>query len=201
VLCTVEVVSHLSDVELYNRARFLTTMAWLPPNAEAAPNLKFIQFVSAGVNHVAQHPIYTDSKIPLLSANGIHGPQIAEWVILMDLVHGHKFLELYELQKQKQWNQKAGMDVRDNPGKTVGILGYGSIGRQGESSFLLSSLFMRVLLSYTPFCPRICRHRFEMIQRWGRAFVSKQLSWIDEVLISFHYGLRERFTRTLHLGK
>jgi lactate dehydrogenase-like 2-hydroxyacid dehydrogenase len=112
---------------------------WLPTNGKAAPNLNFIQFFSAGTNHVAQHPIYTDSKIPLCSANGVHGPQIAEWVIMMDLVHSHKFPKLYDLQKEKTWNQKAGMDIRDRVGKRVGILGYGSIGRQGMFVLIFSS--------------------------------------------------------------
>jgi phosphoglycerate dehydrogenase-like enzyme len=93
--------------------------------------VKLIQFVSAGTNHILQHPIYTDSKIPLCSANGVHGPQIAEWVIMMELVHSHQFPKLYELQKEKTWRQSAGMDVSDRVGKKVGILGYGSIGRQG----------------------------------------------------------------------
>jgi lactate dehydrogenase-like 2-hydroxyacid dehydrogenase len=112
---------------------------WLPENGKAAPSLKFIQFFSAGTNHVAQHPIYTDSKIPLCSANGVHGPQIAEWVIMMDLVHSHKFPKLYDLQKEKTWNQKAGMDISDRVGKRVGILGYGSIGRQGMFVLIFSS--------------------------------------------------------------
>ncbi|CAI6272309.1 unnamed protein product [Periconia digitata] len=116
--------------ELYQRANYLTTFTWLPPNASEVPDLKFIQFLSAGVNHIANHPIYTDSKIPLLSANGVHGPQIAEWVVMMYLVHNHKYVALYEQQKQKLWKPETGKDVTDSPGKTVGILGYGSIGRQ-----------------------------------------------------------------------
>jgi hypothetical protein len=49
----------------------------------------------------------------------------------MELVHSHHFPKLYDLQKEKTWNQRAGMDVSDRVGKRVGILGYGSIGRQG----------------------------------------------------------------------
>lgn len=119
--------------DLLSRASYLATLFWLPPDAEAIPNIKLIQFFSAGINHYAKHPIWTDSKIPLCSANGVHGPQISEWVIMMDLVRSHNFPQLYDLQKEKTWRQKAGANVSDRVGKRVGILGYGSIGRQGES--------------------------------------------------------------------
>lgn len=116
--------------DILARTSYHATLMWLPANAKALPKVNLIQFFSAGTNHVAQHPIYTDSKIPLCSANGVHGPQIAEWVIMMDLVHSHQFPKLYDLQKDKTWNQRAGSDVSDRVGKRVGILGYGSIGRQ-----------------------------------------------------------------------
>jgi phosphoglycerate dehydrogenase-like enzyme len=112
----------------------------LPPTAKSIPKAKLIQFFSAGTNHIAQHPIYTDSKIPLCSANGVHGPQIAEWVIMMDLVQSHVFPKLYDAQKEKKWKQSEGMKVSDRVGKRVGILGYGSIGRQGEFVISLTLL-------------------------------------------------------------
>jgi hypothetical protein len=56
---------------------------------------------------------------------------------MMDLVHSHRLPRLLDLQKEKKWNQKEGMEVSDRVGKRVGILGYGSIGRQGECTHLL----------------------------------------------------------------
>ncbi|KZM22225.1 uncharacterized protein EKO05_0002067 [Ascochyta rabiei] len=112
------------------KASYITTLFWLPKTADEIPKTKLIQFFSAGTNHVANHPIYTDSKVPLCSANGVHGPQIAEWVVMMDLVHSHNFTALYDLQKKQEWNQRAGRNVSDRVGKRVAILGYGSIGRQ-----------------------------------------------------------------------
>jgi hypothetical protein len=55
---------------------------------------------------------------------------------MMDLVHSHKYPRLYDLQKEKKWAQKEGMEVSDRVGKRAGILGYGSIGRQGEFAYL-----------------------------------------------------------------
>ncbi|KAF1359486.1 hypothetical protein EJ07DRAFT_120162 [Lizonia empirigonia] len=112
------------------QASYIATLFWLPKSADDIPKTKLIQFFSAGTNHVANHPIYTDSKIPLCSANGVHGPQIAEWVVMMDLVHSHNYTTLYDNQKKQEWNQRIGMNVSDRVGKRVAILGYGSIGRQ-----------------------------------------------------------------------
>jgi hypothetical protein len=56
---------------------------------------------------------------------------------MMDLMHNHNYRELYELQKKHEWNQAAGMRAVDAVGRRVGVLGYGSIGRQG--TFLIFS--------------------------------------------------------------
>ncbi|KAJ4362828.1 hypothetical protein N0V95_001202 [Ascochyta clinopodiicola] len=123
------IVDGLPD-DLPAKASYIATLFWLPKTADDIPKTKLIQFFSAGTNHVDKHPIYTNSKIPLCSANGVHGPQIAEWVVMMDLVHSHNYTALYELQKKQEWNQGAGKNVSDRVGKRVAILGYGSIGRQ-----------------------------------------------------------------------
>lgn len=59
---------------------------------------------------------------------------------MMDLVHSHSYTKLYENQKRKVWDQKVGMNVSDRVGKRVGILGYGSIGRQGMFDMFLQPL-------------------------------------------------------------
>jgi hypothetical protein len=73
---------------------------------------------------------------------------------MMDLVHSHNYTKLYDNQKKHEWDQKLGMSVSDRVGKRVGILGYGSIGRQG----------MLVIFSYnhsTGFSPE----RLQRIQK------------------------------------
>lgn len=50
------------------------------------------------------------------------------------LVHSHKYKQLYDLQKQRKWGKSGVEDdyhnVRDMVGLRLGVLGYGSIGRQ-----------------------------------------------------------------------
>ncbi|EON64329.1 hypothetical protein W97_03560 [Coniosporium apollinis CBS 100218] len=120
--------------EIYKDKTILVTLSALPPTPEDCPHLELIHFFSAGTNHIANHPIYTDTKITLTTSSGIHGPQIAEWVVMTALVQSHHYNKLYELQKQKRWG-KNDIDgdyhrVRDLVGQRLGVLGYGSIGRQ-----------------------------------------------------------------------
>ncbi|KAG9564155.1 hypothetical protein KCU71_g6217, partial [Aureobasidium melanogenum] len=115
--------------ELWREATVLLTLFALPPKPEDAPLLDFIQLFSAGSNQLSSHPIYTDTDIPIATASGVHGPQIAEWVIMTHLIHTHKYNQLYEAQKEHKW-AKENYRVKDSVGMRVGVLGYGSIGRQ-----------------------------------------------------------------------
>lgn len=60
---------------------------------------------------------------------------------MMNLLHSHSYTKLYDLQQKKEWKQSAGMNVSDRVGKRVGILGYGSIGRQGKFDYFLEISF------------------------------------------------------------
>jgi phosphoglycerate dehydrogenase-like enzyme len=96
--------------------------------------MKLIHLFSAGVDHYAKHPIFTDSDITITTSSGIHGPPISEWILMTTLVASKHYQQLYEGQKEKKWvhNMAQVRAGTDWVGKTVGIAGYGSIGRQGE---------------------------------------------------------------------
>lgn len=99
-------------------------------------SIKVIHTFSAGVDHLVKHPILTDSQIPITTSSGIHGPPIAEWTVMNWLVASRDHLRTYENQKKHHWAgiDEYARDVYDQVGKKVGILGYGSIGRQSMSS-------------------------------------------------------------------
>ncbi|KAL8721997.1 MAG: hypothetical protein Q9225_001433 [Loekoesia sp. 1 TL-2023] len=121
--------------EIFHEATLLVTLSALPPSPEDCPKLELIHFISAGTNHVSNTPIYTDTDIPLTTSSGIHGPQIAEWVFMTMMTSSHYYSLLHRWQKKHEWgNDKAEVrllrSVHDKVGQRLGILGYGSIGRQ-----------------------------------------------------------------------
>lgn len=107
-------------------------------------SIKLIHTLSAGVDHLLTHPILKDSKIPISTSSGIHGPPIAEWTVLNWLAASKGFVRTYENQKQHVWGNvdEYMYGLHDQVGKKVGILGYGSIGRQ---SMLLTASMKRLL--------------------------------------------------------
>ncbi|KAL8900404.1 MAG: hypothetical protein Q9192_001088 [Flavoplaca navasiana] len=122
--------------EIFQDANFLITLSALPPSPQDCPNLELIHFTSAGTNHIANSPIYTSTKIPLTTSSGIHGPQIAEWVLMTMLTSSHHYALLHKWQNDHRWGHedKSGIgllrNLHDKVGQRLGVLGYGSIGRQ-----------------------------------------------------------------------
>ncbi|KAI9680125.1 MAG: hypothetical protein M1817_005142 [Caeruleum heppii] len=117
--------------EVFNSATILATLSALPPNPADCPHLELVHFFSAGTDHVQQSPIYRDTDITLTTSTGIHGPQIAEWVVMTTMSHTHHMKTLLQWQKDKKWGSHRDLGgVRDMVGQRLGILGYGSIGRQ-----------------------------------------------------------------------
>lgn len=123
-------------IETFRSATILNTLSILPSSPKDCPNLRLVQFVSAGIDHIVDQPIYRDTDITLCTTSGIHGPQIAEWVLVTALAHAHRLPMLLDWQREKKWRglQELGT-IRDMVGQRLGVLGYGAIGRQGKNGF------------------------------------------------------------------
>ena len=79
--------------------------------------------------------LYTNSQLPITTVSGIHGPVIGEWVIMTMLVASHKYNLLHDWQKARNYDVSPSgkaffAPIADRVSKRLGILGYGSIGRQ-----------------------------------------------------------------------
>ena len=136
-----------ADAADYSRVDIL--YAGTPPrDLEGAPNLKWVQLHMAGVNGLHDHPLYTNSTLPLVTSSGVHAATIAEYAITMLLALAHRVPRMVEWQAKGMWPPDAQRwplfvptEVR---GATLGIIGYGSIGRE-LARIAKTAFAMRVL--------------------------------------------------------
>ena len=89
-----------------------------------AVNLRWIQVMGTGVNHLFERPSL-GKEVIVTSCRGIHGPQMAELAFLMMLAFNRKFPEVVRNQDRERWERWPGELLWE---KTVGILGMGVIG-------------------------------------------------------------------------
>jgi phosphoglycerate dehydrogenase-like enzyme len=117
----------------YSRTDILYT--GMPPrDLGRAPHLKWVQLHLAGVNGLYDHPLYTDTAIPLTTTSGVHAATIAEYAITVLLALAHRVPRMVEWHAkgawppdEQRWPLFVPTEVR---GATLGIIGYGSIGRE-----------------------------------------------------------------------
>jgi phosphoglycerate dehydrogenase-like enzyme len=96
----------------------------------AAPNLRWIQASSAGVDFLLSTPNLVESEIPVTNTRGAHGPSIAEHVFAMLLTMTRGIPQATEWKAQKYWGRvEAYRTQREIKDSTMGIVGYGAIGR------------------------------------------------------------------------
>jgi len=116
------------------------------PDPNSAPRLRWIQAHSAGVERLLAQPLLSTSEdITLTTTSGIHAPKIAEYTLGMMLAFMLKLPLLLRYQHKAEWpeNQHDIFMAHELRGQTLGIVGYGSIGR--ETARLAKALGMEVL--------------------------------------------------------
>ena len=104
------------------------------PDPEIAPNLRWVQFHSAGVDSYADQALFNQGGVIATSMSGVIAWQIGEYVLMTLLAFGQKLPKLMVNQRNKHWpkgkEKSKGLMPLELRDSTVGILGYGSIGRQ-----------------------------------------------------------------------
>ena len=127
----------VDDVEVLLRG-FLSSEAFDRLLAHA-PGLRWVHSATSGVER-ALTPAALTRDIVVTNARGVFSRPIAEHVLLMILAISRNMPQLLELQRERTWQPLEGRELRD---LTIGIVGYGSLGRAIAS--LASAFGSRVI--------------------------------------------------------
>jgi phosphoglycerate dehydrogenase-like enzyme len=127
---SVELVSEPApDVELFVLAFEFGNE--VPALFKRLPGLKVVQAFSAGVDWLL--PL-TPPGVVVCSAVGVHDASVSEWVVAAILAMRRRLPQFDEMQRRGEWNREiadphANDPIDDLEGKTVLVVGHGSIGR------------------------------------------------------------------------
>lgn len=104
-----------------------------------APDLRWIHIMSAGINHLVSTELMSTRAV-VSNGKGTFSASLGEWVIGAVLYFAKDFRRLIRAQEQGLWEP---YDVVEIAGQTLGIVGYGDIGRAIGTR--ASAMGMRVL--------------------------------------------------------
>jgi phosphoglycerate dehydrogenase-like enzyme len=123
----------VSDIpnEIWSKTDILYTDSVLP-NIELVPRLKWIQFHYTGLDYVADNPLIKKDEIVITTMSGANALQMAEYALTMMLGLSANIKLMMENQLKGYWPDKRWEFFRQHElrGSTVGLVGYGSIGRE-----------------------------------------------------------------------
>ncbi|MBE0565009.1 MAG: D-2-hydroxyacid dehydrogenase [Krumholzibacteria bacterium] len=97
----------------------------------AAPNLRFVQSWSAGVDtYLELAGLKKNDAIVLANMAGVHGPAIAEHVFALLLALTRDLPAYLDAQETATWNRDAGTGLTALAGRTMFVVGMGGIGSE-----------------------------------------------------------------------
>ncbi|NLE84219.1 MAG: D-2-hydroxyacid dehydrogenase [Chloroflexi bacterium] len=124
-------MNKISD-EIWRKTEILLTYGTNLPTVEKVPNLRWVQSSWAGVEKLLDDPLLHHENVQVTSSSGANVSQMGEYVIMMLLMLGHKMPQMLQAQREKRWveDKFTSLQPKELRGSTVGIVGYGSIGRE-----------------------------------------------------------------------
>jgi phosphoglycerate dehydrogenase-like enzyme len=128
-----EALEAVREAEVYVGFGFPRELLLEAMSAGRPPTLRWIHSAAAGVGSLL-YPEMKASDVLITNSAAIHAPPMAETVIAMILYFARGLDFAVQAQAQKRWDDNrffAGdTPVREIAGATLGIIGYGGIGRE-----------------------------------------------------------------------
>ncbi|HVS40269.1 MAG TPA: D-2-hydroxyacid dehydrogenase [Gemmataceae bacterium] len=111
-----------------------------PRNLRAMTSLKFVQLTSVGYEHLRDFAL-ADAPFRVCNARGVFDTAIAEWCVAMMINLTRDLPSTMRNQQAAKW-ERGERFAREVRGRTVGLWGYGGIGR--ETARLARALGMSI---------------------------------------------------------
>lgn len=131
--------AHVADAEVIVNSGLTGKGPHLRELWPAAKSVRWVHSLSAGVEHLL-FPALCESPVPVTNAKGVFKRPLAEFAVLGVLYFYKQVRRLVESQRKGEWDQ---FSVESMAGRTMGIVGYGEIGR--ECATLAKALGMRIV--------------------------------------------------------
>ena len=119
----------LDDFDRLTETEGLFTF-WYPPQ-DQIPKVRWIHCANAGVENIPDSVLF-NPQWKLTHGSGPAAVPMAEWTIAAMLFFAHRFRKILQHERERTWYENRPRDMSGNVlhGATVGIVGYGAIGRQ-----------------------------------------------------------------------
>ena len=114
------VVSHAEAILHWSGDREVLRQVFL-----ACPRVRWVHSRNAGLDNTLFQEL-VESSIPLTNGSGVFSQSLGEFALAAILYFAKDFPRLLRNQRSQRWEQ---FDVEEIAGQTVGIVGYGDIGR------------------------------------------------------------------------
>lgn len=115
----------------------------------ACHNVRWVHSRSAGLDKTL-FPELVQSPVPLTNGSGVFSPSLGEFALAAILYFAKDFRRMQRNQEAARWEQ---FDVEEIAGQTVGIVGYGDIGRAVASRAHAMGMRVLALKRHTPTSP------------------------------------------------
>ena len=115
----------------------------------ACPRVRWVHSRSAGLDRIL-FPELVQSPVPLTNGTGVFSQSLGEFALAAMLYFAKDFRRMLRNQEAGQWEE---FDVEEIAGQTVGIVGYGDIGRAVASRARAMGMRVLALKRHAPSAP------------------------------------------------
>ena len=119
------------------------------PELESSKNMLVVTRIGVGFDAVDVAAL-SRAKVPLMVAGSANSPSVAEHALFMMLTLAKRATEMHSLVRDNKWADRLGMLPYDLFGKTVLIIGFGSIGSRTAKRCLAMEMNVMVFDPYKP---------------------------------------------------